>query len=213
VLFVSHNMPSVTALCPRAIVLDAGSITFDGPSSEASYHYMESLHAGAHTDHESLALRKGTGELRITKMEPTKQVFASEEAKEFEFTIERFAELEGDYSLVVEVEDDTGVLISRLDSLWLGKLLRGDRSTGGKLTIRTPWLRPGNYTINAFLNGVGIHSTFDWAMRLTRFTVAPNMPFPNMAEPDPYNPSPILTDFDMIADSVVFLASLHVVVD
>lgn len=40
VIFVSHNMPAVTRLCPRTILLDAGKVLFDGPSHEAVSKYL-----------------------------------------------------------------------------------------------------------------------------------------------------------------------------
>ena len=40
VVFVSHNMPAVTRLCPRTILLEDGAITFDGPSHEAVGLYL-----------------------------------------------------------------------------------------------------------------------------------------------------------------------------
>lgn len=40
VLFVSHNMPSITRLCSRAILLDHGHIVADGPSSQVSAEYL-----------------------------------------------------------------------------------------------------------------------------------------------------------------------------
>jgi homopolymeric O-antigen transport system ATP-binding protein len=42
VLFVSHNMPAVTRLCPRTILLENGTISFDGPSHEAVHIYLGS---------------------------------------------------------------------------------------------------------------------------------------------------------------------------
>ena len=42
VLFVSHNMPAVTRLCPRTILLEDGGISFDGPSHEAVGLYLGS---------------------------------------------------------------------------------------------------------------------------------------------------------------------------
>ncbi len=39
VLFVSHNMASVRALCHRAIVLDRGHLVFDGDTEEAADFY------------------------------------------------------------------------------------------------------------------------------------------------------------------------------
>ena len=40
VLFVSHNMGAVRALCSRALVMSAGTVRFDGTSDEAIAHYL-----------------------------------------------------------------------------------------------------------------------------------------------------------------------------
>jgi lipopolysaccharide transport system ATP-binding protein len=42
VLFVSHNMPAVMRLCPRAILLDAGRVVSDGPSTQVLGSYLGS---------------------------------------------------------------------------------------------------------------------------------------------------------------------------
>lgn len=42
VLFVSHNMPAVTRLCKRAILLQAGKIADDGPSHKVVSSYLTS---------------------------------------------------------------------------------------------------------------------------------------------------------------------------
>ncbi len=42
VLFVSHNMPAVTRLCPRTIAMDAGAIVNDGPTSAVVTAYLRS---------------------------------------------------------------------------------------------------------------------------------------------------------------------------
>jgi lipopolysaccharide transport system ATP-binding protein len=42
VLFVSHNMQSITRLCPRVILLNGGAVAHDGPSSEAVKKYIAS---------------------------------------------------------------------------------------------------------------------------------------------------------------------------
>lgn len=40
VFFVSHNMPAVTRLCERVIILENGQVTEDGPAQELVAHYM-----------------------------------------------------------------------------------------------------------------------------------------------------------------------------
>jgi lipopolysaccharide transport system ATP-binding protein len=42
VLFVSHNMPAVTRLCPRTVLLDDGRVLSDGPSHEVVSAYLNS---------------------------------------------------------------------------------------------------------------------------------------------------------------------------
>jgi len=42
VLFVSHNMPAVTRLCPRTILLNNGRVVADGPSYQVVSVYMNS---------------------------------------------------------------------------------------------------------------------------------------------------------------------------
>lgn len=42
VLFVSHNMPAVTRLCKRTILIDAGKIVANGPSHEVISAYLKS---------------------------------------------------------------------------------------------------------------------------------------------------------------------------
>jgi lipopolysaccharide transport system ATP-binding protein len=44
VLFVSHNMPAVTRLCNRTILLDEGGVVSDGPSHQVVAHYLRSGH-------------------------------------------------------------------------------------------------------------------------------------------------------------------------
>ncbi len=42
-IFVTHNLEQMQAICPRAIVLERGRVTFDGPSRGAVGHYMTAM--------------------------------------------------------------------------------------------------------------------------------------------------------------------------
>jgi len=41
VLFVSHNMPAIVRLCPRAILMREGRVAMDGPAHEVSAAYLD----------------------------------------------------------------------------------------------------------------------------------------------------------------------------
>ena len=43
VLFVSHNMPAIEALCPRAILLEAGQVAMDGATPDVIQRYVAGL--------------------------------------------------------------------------------------------------------------------------------------------------------------------------
>ncbi len=40
VIFVSHNLAAVRALCPRALLLDKGRLVLDGPTEDAVHQYL-----------------------------------------------------------------------------------------------------------------------------------------------------------------------------
>ena len=68
VLFVSHDVAAVEALCTRGIVLDQGRVGFDGSQTEAIEFYS-SLRGGGTQSLESRPDRKGSGEVRVRAIE------------------------------------------------------------------------------------------------------------------------------------------------
>lgn len=66
VLFVSHNMPAVTRLCQRTILLDGGGILADGPSLRVVSTYLTSgLGSTAVREWPDLAKAPGDGVARL----------------------------------------------------------------------------------------------------------------------------------------------------
>lgn len=68
VLFVSHNLAAVDALCNRALVLCEGNLVFSGTQSEAIASYIASLPRDREQDLSQIKDRKGLGNVRITKI-------------------------------------------------------------------------------------------------------------------------------------------------
>jgi homopolymeric O-antigen transport system ATP-binding protein len=67
ILFVSHNLASVSALCSRGLLLDGGRVVRDGAVDEVIDHYVSTVQAlsGERLDHR--VDRKGDGRLRILR--------------------------------------------------------------------------------------------------------------------------------------------------
>jgi lipopolysaccharide transport system ATP-binding protein len=66
VLFVSHNMAAIQALCPRAVLLDEGRLTDDGPALDVARRYLEASNEIATNDVSERTDREGDGSVRLT---------------------------------------------------------------------------------------------------------------------------------------------------
>ncbi len=67
ILFVSHNMLTVGAICNRGLVLRNGQVTFDGKAKAAIEHYLDVAQSGMSLDLSSRTDRSGDGRFRFTK--------------------------------------------------------------------------------------------------------------------------------------------------
>jgi lipopolysaccharide transport system ATP-binding protein len=65
ILFVSHNMGSIQALCDRAIVLAQGRVVAEGPPAEAAALYLQSTAEQIGVDIQHRTDRRGRGRSRI----------------------------------------------------------------------------------------------------------------------------------------------------
>jgi lipopolysaccharide transport system ATP-binding protein len=65
VLFVSHNMVAIGALCERGILLEGGRVTADGPTGTVVQQYMRSLETLITAPLTERTDRRGTGALRF----------------------------------------------------------------------------------------------------------------------------------------------------
>ena len=65
VLFVSHNMPAITRLCTRAVLLENGSIVKDGGTDDVISTYLEKSFAAGHSREWINSHAPGTDELKL----------------------------------------------------------------------------------------------------------------------------------------------------
>jgi len=69
VLFVSHNLAAIEALCDRVLVLERGQLVFDGPTDEALSRYLaDQDESGAQPLHERVD-RRGSGTVRAAAID------------------------------------------------------------------------------------------------------------------------------------------------
>lgn len=68
VLFVSHNMAAVSALCTRGLLLKKGEVVADGPVNDVISRYMEMNAANASIPLVERTDRRGNGRFRFTNV-------------------------------------------------------------------------------------------------------------------------------------------------
>jgi lipopolysaccharide transport system ATP-binding protein len=162
VLFVSHNLAAVRALCPRVLLIEDGRVAADGPASEVVSTYLarvaqDAVPAGW-VNVSQAPRRLGTGRARVTELSYTSGVerlgFSPFPGGPLEVTLAVESDAERTIgSAAVIVFDVHGTKLVNADSLALG---RGIRLRAGRTVlsfrIEQLHLNPGVYILGWWLN-------------------------------------------------------------
>ncbi|MGH7176270.1 MAG: polysaccharide ABC transporter ATP-binding protein [Tepidisphaeraceae bacterium] len=179
VLFVSHNLQSISLFCDRGLFLERGQLRFCGDVAAAIDQYMRSFAATA----ELLDPRRraGSGEYRFTSVAAEKDFFSGDEEKRISFRIERRGRPLGQFFVIGRVVDPHGTVIVQCDSRLVNDWLTDADVIDGALRLGTPWLKPGEYRVDMIIGAGGF---VDLCEDACRFNVTPLVPYPNAAGND-----------------------------
>jgi lipopolysaccharide transport system ATP-binding protein len=179
VLFVSHNMATVEALCGRCLLLQDGCVTKDGSVVEVVGHYAQSgSRLGGATINLRDAPRSGSGKARIVSLRfldehgvPTDRVALGNPLQlELEFTCSEAIRAPG-FGIVFYTLDGRRVL--RVQSSEMTGALPSCEK-GGKVTCRVEelLLAPGPYVLTLGLASAEVES-IDYVQNCAQFEVEP----------------------------------------
>ncbi|UXX81113.1 ABC transporter ATP-binding protein [Reichenbachiella carrageenanivorans] len=154
VLFVSHNMSSITKLCTRSLVMEQGKVSFAGDVLKGLSHYMGGNHI---EDLYQRKDRKGNGSLRVRSIEAyalsdgnkTKPQTGHDMYITFLFE-QALPDTLGDFRLDFRIDNNIGVRL-----LWLSTDLHDAsfQMADNELTLLIPNcpLNEGRYFITHYL--------------------------------------------------------------
>jgi lipopolysaccharide transport system ATP-binding protein len=180
ILFVSHNMQAVSVLCSAGILLDRGKTAYAGSANGAIDAHLSASSMSEvcenNPDH-----RPGSGTYRFTLAHPTRQLFGGAEEKSVVFEIMRRKLGLDKMWFSAHLVDAKGLVLMQCDSRLVGVWVReADRLTG-TFRFKTPWLKPGCYSLDLFLCSNGIVDHWENACTIT---ISPLIPYRNSISAD-----------------------------
>lgn len=193
VILVSHQLQSVRALCSRALVLQAGRLSFDGGAEDAIQQHLASYEALEFIDTDPTS-RPGHGGVRTRSVVADKSIFDSGEPKVFHFEFDATAYTGPRYYLGVHIVDEQGVELLQMDSRldgWWG--VAGALGTA-RLALNTPWLKPGRYRVDTNVCAPGIGILDEWEAS-SYFRVSPVLPYKAIGTEDGTARGVVFADF------------------
>jgi lipopolysaccharide transport system ATP-binding protein len=197
ILFVSHNLAAVNALCPRSVLIEGGKIVMDGPTSEvtAAYHIRSSGPADQGTDL-TARVRTGTGKaffksLVLRPLGPGGEpVGVAQSGRDLmiEVTVEARADLP-DSNVAVIIYDGGGYRLVDVNMNQKGEHLRlraGETATV-QFLLRQLLLKPGTYIVGLWLgrDNLEVADSVEYAAAL-ELSPAPERQVHSVVFPGPY---------------------------
>jgi lipopolysaccharide transport system ATP-binding protein len=192
VLYVSHQVQTVKTLCTSAIFLEHGKLVMHGTVDDAIELYQTSRDrvAISQTD---IDRRPGSGEVRITSATVSSPLYRTTEPKTIEFLVSANADYIGKYFVSCHINDRHGTTILQCDSRVSGLWLDPAQEHKLALTIKEPWLKPGEYTVDLFGCSSGVLAACAGA---GRFEIPPVLPYPQAVSDEGLDAGLVLADFD-----------------
>jgi lipopolysaccharide transport system ATP-binding protein len=193
IFFVSHQLESVVALCTRVCLLQAGRLEADGGPDKIVqlYHNLGFTNAdGAPVT--SPTVRPGRGTARIKSVRPKLEVFEPNSTKIFRVEILSSDYSEAPFYLALRVKDQSQRPLFILDSHHANEVLNPCEDVELSVILRSPWLCPGNYNVDAYLYNYDIIDAWEDACR---FCVSSRMPYQNAISQSVIKGSLVLPEF------------------
>ncbi|WP_144276380.1 ABC transporter ATP-binding protein [Demequina sp. NBRC 110053] len=191
VLYVSHQLHTVTALCSSAMYLDKGRLSHYGTVDGALEAYRESL-ASFRVEQRDASRREGTGEIRFDSVQVTQQQQSPTDDTVVVMRLPAAPHVPGSYFVSCHVEDHNGATIAQCDSRAVGEWFDPEQAHEVELTVRGLWLKPGTYSIKASVCQNGILDSWEAA---DVFDVLPQYPYPVQTSDEAFKAGLVLTDF------------------
>ena len=189
VVLVSHQMQSIDKLCDRAVLLDGGTVAFEGRAPDAIARYLQSGQEPGLTGRRPDA---ALPDVHVRECRTSAPAYSPSDVKRIEVTVDAGDELVPGTWLSVHVVDPIGAVVAQCDSRLVGVTIQRSGVHRFVLELRAPWLKEGRYTLDTFLCN---RAVLDRWVGAAAFDVLPHLPYAHGAPPESYAAGAVLADF------------------
>jgi lipopolysaccharide transport system ATP-binding protein len=168
VLFVSHNMAAIQALCSTGLLLDSGKTVIRGSVSEAVRFYLKSSDSTDFTSDRALSSR-----LRLSGISSTPSVIESNSRLAFRIILAAIAgesEIISDLALLIHSANGGRAALVDLRSFKGPYRLEAEHELRVSVVIDNVPLVEGDFDVGLYVNAESVCDSF---MNLLSFTVLP----------------------------------------
>jgi lipopolysaccharide transport system ATP-binding protein len=193
VLLVSHQLQTVATLATSGIFLQSGRLTHQGHIDSVLEAYKQTFETPPTMSTLEASMRQGSGERRFESVATTKALYEPHEEKIIEFSLVPNDDQHVPLHIACQVLDQDRVVVAQCDSRLVGVQLATGSPSKGQVRIRSPWLKPGRYSVDMIISSYA--EIADYWEEASSFEVAPTLPY-RRAVPDWATArSPVLADF------------------
>ncbi|QJW35987.1 ABC transporter ATP-binding protein [Cellulosimicrobium protaetiae] len=192
VLYVSHQLQTVQALCTSAVLLDRGTLKYSGTVEGTLQAYRDSFESFAAAQSDPKA-RPGNGKVRLSSVRMEDEFVKSSQDVVVEFEAPASKKLVGTYFVSMHINNDQGTVIAQCDSRLVGRWFDPEKPQKGRLVVRDLWLKPGQYTVDVYACQAGVLDAWEGAWR---FEVLPDLPYPEFTEASSTEKGMVFVNFD-----------------
>jgi lipopolysaccharide transport system ATP-binding protein len=174
VIFVSHNMAAVEALCSSGLLLDRGAVVAAGQISEVLGSYDQAIASTLTESLASRADRRGDGRLRVVSIEAVMRTGADSEIRLRYVAASSLSNVE----MQVNLYSANREAVAQLGNGFTGQAFEHLPPTG-TIVCKLPnsAVMPGTYTVDIYCTVTGIVA--DWLSDAAELVVAEGAYFPS----------------------------------
>ena len=154
IIFVSHNMQAVRAICGRAMIIQSGKVVAQGQTDSVVTQYLQEDHLESSNTYDLSTLKRAKWKQGLTfqKLNFDKNMYHTGEKLVINISLRSDGQKYKDLLFGVNMYDSLGNCLVHLSNIFLNRVdITHDESATYQFTVDSLNFKPGRYTMSLFV--------------------------------------------------------------